>query len=68
MGENFSTYLNRIRVEKVKHLLLETELPLSEIASICCFEDQSWFSRIFKTFTGISPGKFRAQGGVFKKL
>jgi AraC-like DNA-binding protein/ligand-binding sensor protein len=68
MGENFSTYLNRMRVEKVKHLLLETELPLSEIAGICCFEDQSWFSRIFKTFTGISPGKFRSQGGVFKKF
>jgi len=63
MGENFSTYLNRLRVEKAKRMLLETNIPLSEIAAACCFEDQSWFSRLFKSFTGTSPGKFRSQGG-----
>jgi len=63
MGENLSKYLNRLRVEKASRLLLETEMPLSEIAGCCCFEDQSWFSKIFKTFTGISPGKYRNQGG-----
>lgn len=67
MGENFSTYLNRLRVNKAKHMLLETKLPLSAISIECCFEDQSWFSRTFKSFTGISPGKFRQQGGVFTK-
>jgi AraC-like DNA-binding protein len=64
MGENLSKYLNRLRVEKASSLLLETEMSLSEIASCCCFEDQSWFSKIFKSYTGISPGKFRNQGGV----
>jgi len=63
MGENLSKYLNRLRVEKASRMLLETNLPLSEIASTCCFEDQSWFSKIFKAFTGISPGKYRNQGG-----
>ena len=63
MGENLSKYLNRLRVEKAGRLLLETELSLSEIASNCCFEDQSWFSKIFKTYTGVSPGRYRNQGG-----
>ena len=63
MGENLSKYLNRLRVERASRLLLETELSLSEIAGACCFEDQSWFSKIFKTFTGVSPGKYRNQGG-----
>jgi AraC-like DNA-binding protein/ligand-binding sensor protein len=63
MGENPSKYLNRLRVEKASRLLLETDMSLSEIASCCCFEDQSWFSKIFKTYTGISPGKYRNQGG-----
>ncbi|MCL2764951.1 MAG: helix-turn-helix domain-containing protein [Treponema sp.] len=63
MGENLSKYLNRLRVEKASRLLLETEMSLSEIASCCCFEDQSWFSKIFKAYTGISPGKYRNQGG-----
>ncbi|MDR3193500.1 MAG: AraC family transcriptional regulator, partial [Treponema sp.] len=63
MGENLSSYLNRLRVEKACRLLTEGALSLSEIAGACGFEDQSWFSKIFKNFTGISPGKFRIQGG-----
>ncbi|MDR2759481.1 MAG: helix-turn-helix domain-containing protein [Spirochaetaceae bacterium] len=63
MGENLSSYLNRLRVEKASHLLTETDLSLSEIAGSCGFEDQSWFSKIFKNYTGISPGKYRTQGG-----
>jgi AraC-like DNA-binding protein len=63
MGENLSKYLNRLRVERASRLLLETDMSLSEIAGACCFEDQSWFSKIFKAYTGVSPGKYRAQGG-----
>jgi YesN/AraC family two-component response regulator len=64
MGENLSGYLNRLRVEKAGHMLIETDFTLSEIASACGFEDQSWFSKIFKSYTGISPGKYRGQGGA----
>jgi AraC-like DNA-binding protein/ligand-binding sensor protein len=67
MGENLSKYLNRLRVEKASRLLLETDMFLNEIAACCCFKDQSWFSKIFKAFTGISPGKYRNQGGVIIK-
>jgi AraC-like DNA-binding protein len=62
MGENFSSYLNRLRVERATTLLTETGKALGEIASLCGFEDQSWFSKIFKAYTGISPGKFRKAG------
>jgi AraC-like DNA-binding protein/ligand-binding sensor protein len=63
MGENLSGYLNRLRVEKASHLLTETDLSLSDIAGSCGFEDQSWFSKIFKNYTGQSPGRYRSQGG-----
>ncbi|MDR3131441.1 MAG: helix-turn-helix domain-containing protein [Treponema sp.] len=62
MGENLSNYLNRLRVEKATALLIESDLNLSDIAGSCGFEDQSWFSKIFKNYTGLSPGKFRDQG------
>jgi AraC-like DNA-binding protein len=63
MGENLSKYINRQRVEKASKMLLETDLPLIEISNACCFDDQSWFSKIFRSFTGISPSKYRSQGG-----
>jgi AraC-like DNA-binding protein/ligand-binding sensor protein len=59
MGENLSSYLNRLRVDRAAELLLDTDLSLSEIAGSCGFEDQSWFSKIFKSYTGLSPGKYR---------
>jgi AraC-like DNA-binding protein/ligand-binding sensor protein len=63
MGENLSKYLNRLRVDKASRMLVETNLSLSEISGACGFEDQSWFSKIFKIYTGMSPGKYRSQGG-----
>jgi AraC-like DNA-binding protein/ligand-binding sensor protein len=59
MGENLSSYLNRLRVDRAAEMLLDTDLSLSEIAGSCGFEDQSWFSKIFKSYTGLSPGKYR---------
>ena len=63
MGENLSKYINRKRVEKAGKMLLETNLSLIEISSACCFDDQSWFSKIFRSFTGVSPSKYRSHGG-----
>jgi AraC-like DNA-binding protein len=63
MGENFSTYINRLRVEKAALMMRETGMILNEIAEACGFEDQSWFSKIFKSHTGMSPGKYRDKCG-----
>ncbi|MCL2179706.1 MAG: helix-turn-helix domain-containing protein [Treponema sp.] len=62
MGENLSNYLNRLRVEKAAAMLVTTNMPICEIAGACGFEDQSWFSKIFKNNTGLTPGKYRELG------
>lgn len=63
MGVSFSEYVNRLRVGRAKNLLSSSSLGLSEIAGRCGFEDQSYFSRIFKRIAGISPGRYRETGG-----
>jgi AraC-like DNA-binding protein len=47
------------RIERVKHLLVETDLPLAQIAVTAGFADQSQFSRRFHEFVGITPSRFR---------
>ncbi|KQW81642.1 hypothetical protein ASC89_07500 [Devosia sp. Root413D1] len=47
------------RIMQAKHLLLSTDLPLSEIASACGYVDQSHFSRRFHRHTSTSPGRWR---------
>jgi YesN/AraC family two-component response regulator len=64
MGENLSNYLNRLRVEKAAAMLKKTDLSMGEVVAACGFEDQSWFSKIFKNYIGMSPGKYRGQGTI----
>jgi YesN/AraC family two-component response regulator len=64
MGENLSSYLNRLRVEKAAAMLVATNKPISGVAAACGFEDQSWFSKIFKNNTGLTPGKYREQVSI----
>jgi two-component system response regulator YesN len=58
-GESFLAYLTRIRIEKAKSLLLNHSIPLAEIGARTGFKDQSYFTRVFKRNTGLSPGKYR---------
>lgn len=61
MGTNFINYLNVIRIEKSKVLLLTSNVSLIETAELVGFADQSYFNKVFKKITGITPKKFREQ-------
>jgi len=52
-------FVNLRRVSRAKQLIEQTELSLSEIASKCGFSSPHYFSRIFKSFEGISPQQYR---------
>ncbi|MHB8064119.1 MAG: AraC family transcriptional regulator [Ruminiclostridium sp.] len=38
-------------------------MPLSDISTLVGFDDQSYFTKVFKNEVGITPGKFRATRG-----
>ena len=59
MGEPFSKYLRRQRVERARALLITTGQTLAEIASALGFSDQFAFSHFFKRATGQSPMAIR---------
>lgn len=52
-------YINRLRLEKAKHLLKTTDLTVKEIADMIGFNDAGYFSKVFKRYTGFSPQEFR---------
>lgn len=64
-GSNISAYINKIRVEKSKFLLLDDKLGLAEVAILCGFENQSYFTKVFKSITGCSPKKYRDSRGSY---
>lgn len=57
-GESPIHYLNRMRVEHAKEMLSSNLFRLDEIAAACGFQNVYYFSRVFKTYTGVSPGKY----------
>ncbi len=59
MGEPFSTYLRRYRVEQARTLLRTSGQTLAEIATSLGFSDQFAFSHFFKRATGHSPMELR---------
>jgi AraC-like DNA-binding protein len=59
MGCSFNMYVNRLRIEKSKQLLLQYDLRIADIVSMVGFEDQSYFTKVFKRIAGVSPTHFR---------
>ena len=59
--EGFNEYLNRIRVEKASEMLLKEKTPISEICGAVGYMDHSYFTKVFKKFTGYTPKQFRNQ-------
>lgn len=59
MGVTFTRHVNYLRVEKAKEYLASYPYSISEIVYRLSFYDQSYFTKVFKGFTGITPKEFR---------
>ena len=59
MGISPREYLEDVRIKQSKFLLAQSERSLSEIAQECGFSSQSYFCKVFKRHTFITPYEFR---------
>lgn len=57
--ESFLDYLNHYRIERAMELLSTTEKTVQEVAVLCGIPSTNSFNRIFKKYTGTTPGKYR---------
>jgi AraC-like DNA-binding protein len=58
-GRSPINYLNHMRIEKARSLLVFSIMSISEITEYLGFSSIHYFSRMFKKHTGISPAKYR---------
>ena len=58
-GKSFREYVQEIRIQRAKELLLGTKLPLKQVAAQVGYENTSFFYQLFKRMTGVSAGEFR---------
>ena len=58
-GVNFSEYLNQERIAKAKSLLEHTPEPITNIALQVGFNNVTYFNKLFKKYTGLTPSGYR---------
>ena len=58
-GKSLIRALNEIRVDRAKTHLVHSQLPMKQIATLCGFRDEYYFSAVFRNFTGASPLAYR---------
>lgn len=59
IGLTPTEYLTRLRIRYAQRLLLESEFSVKEIASMCGYDNQMYFSRVFRDRCGVAPSRFR---------
>lgn len=67
-GMKISDYIHSVRVDAAKLLLLTTSREIQEISDLLHFGNRSHFDRVFRQHVGVSPAKFREQGGQLSTI
>lgn len=58
-GENFSSYMARLKVKWAKQLLEVTDMPIAQISDELGFNEPGYFIKTFKKFAEITPALYR---------
>ncbi len=62
-GYPFLSYLTRFRVLRAMELMRDPRLNITEVYTACGFRTGSHFARVFRRYTGESPGSWRNRMG-----
>lgn len=60
-GFSVTDYIQMTRIRNVQALLINTNIPITEVAEPCGFNCFSQFNRVFRKHIGMSPSKYRKQ-------
>ncbi len=59
-GVSINSYINNLRMTRAGELLADKNSYIKEVAISVGFEDQLYFSRLFKRYYGVTPSEYRA--------
>jgi len=59
LGQTFVHYIQERRIQQAKDWLLQTDIPIKDIAERCGFDSVHYFTRVFTRLLGVSPARFR---------
>lgn len=57
--KSFIVYLSELRIERAKELLSDVTVNIKEIGQKVGYRDSSYFTKVFKRITGVTPSEYR---------
>ena len=60
-GVSIREYINSLRMEEARRLLLTTDMAVSEVALMVGFDNISYFSTVFRKMCGVSPAEWKGR-------
>jgi transcriptional regulator GlxA family with amidase domain len=66
LGKTPSVFYAGLRMARARDLILQTDLPIPDVAQICGYMSASRFGRIYRAHYGMTPREVR-QGGVLPR-
>ncbi len=66
-GVHLTRFIQAEKMRKARKLLIETDISIGEIASLLGYSNFAYFSRVFKSSTGVSPKNYR-KNALAKRL
>lgn len=60
MGRTYTDLLNQMRIDRACELLARTDKPLAAVAFETSFKDQSYFTKVFRQYTRMTPHQYRS--------
>ncbi|MCO7127488.1 AraC family transcriptional regulator [Sporolactobacillus shoreicorticis] len=58
-NETVIQYISKLKMEEAKELLIRTNLPIKQVASMAFYSDEKRFMKAFKKYTNLTPSEFR---------
>ena len=59
VGESFNNYVDHVRIEHAKQLILDNSYKVYEISEMVGYKNVDYFHKKFKKYVGVSPAEFR---------
>ena len=67
MGVNFITYVTDRKMDLAKEMLVNTDIPVLNIALDLAYNEANYFSKAFKKKTGLTPSEYREKYKIRKE-
>ncbi len=63
-GCTITEYLTNLKIEQAKQLIRQEQYNISQISDLLCYDNPHYFSRVFKSRTGLTPSQYKRSVSV----